>query len=67
MAPDETFWVERFAMFTDKFGTPWMLNFEGNRGAARTSPTSIKETRSCFDLFLSLQYSIGTNTPSSAT
>lgn len=22
----ETFWAERFAMFTDHFGTPWMLN-----------------------------------------
>ncbi len=31
MAPGETFWAERFAMFTDRFGTPWMLNFEGNR------------------------------------
>lgn len=34
MAPDETFWAERFAMFTDNFGTPWMLNFEGNKGTA---------------------------------
>lgn len=31
MAPDETFWAERFAMFTDRYGTPWMLNFEGNK------------------------------------
>ncbi|WP_424927351.1 VOC family protein [Amaricoccus tamworthensis] len=31
MEPDETFWAERFAMFTDRFGTPWILNFEGNR------------------------------------
>ena len=30
-APAETFWAERFAMFTDKYGTPWMLNFEGNK------------------------------------
>lgn len=29
MAPEETFWAERFAMFTDKYGTPWMLNYEG--------------------------------------
>lgn len=37
MAPEETFWAERFAMFTDRFGTPWMVNFEGNKamGAAR--------------------------------
>ena len=31
MAPGETFWAERFAMFTDRYGTPWMLNYEGNR------------------------------------
>jgi PhnB protein len=29
MAPEQTFWAERFAMFTDKYGTPWMLNYEG--------------------------------------
>ncbi|MEX0921540.1 MAG: VOC family protein [Rhodovibrionaceae bacterium] len=29
MAPEETFWAERFAMFTDRYGTPWMLNYEG--------------------------------------
>lgn len=36
MPSAETFWAERFAMFTDRFGTPWMLNFEGDRfrGAA---------------------------------
>lgn len=34
MAPGETFWAERFAMFTDKFGTPWMLNFEGAKATA---------------------------------
>jgi PhnB protein len=31
MAPGETFWAERFAMFTDRYGTPWMLNYEGNK------------------------------------
>ncbi len=31
MAPVETFWAERFAMFTDRYGTPWMLNFEGDK------------------------------------
>ena len=29
MAPAETFWAERFAMFTDHYGTPWMLNYTG--------------------------------------
>lgn len=27
----ETFWAEAYAMFTDKFGTPWMINFPGNK------------------------------------
>jgi PhnB protein len=31
MAPRETFWAERFAMFTDKYGTPWMLNYQGSK------------------------------------
>lgn len=29
MPPGETFFAERFAMFTDRFGTPWMLNYGG--------------------------------------
>ena len=29
MPPGQTFWAERFAMFTDRFGTPWMLNYTG--------------------------------------
>jgi PhnB protein len=29
MPPEETFWAERFAMFVDRFGTPWMLSFTG--------------------------------------
>jgi PhnB protein len=24
----ETFWASRFAMFSDRFGTPWMINCE---------------------------------------
>ena len=31
MPPGETFWAERFAMFTDRFGTPWMLSFAGTK------------------------------------
>ena len=31
MPPEETFWAERFAMFTDRYGTPWMLNFGGEK------------------------------------
>ncbi|SEA68874.1 VOC family protein [Rubrimonas cliftonensis] len=34
MPPGETFWAERFAMFTDRFGTPWMLNFTGSKAQA---------------------------------
>jgi len=26
MALEETFWAQRFAMVTDRFGTPWMIN-----------------------------------------
>jgi len=31
MPPAETFWAERFAMFTDRYGTPWMVNFAGRK------------------------------------
>ena len=34
MPPGETFWAERFAMFTDRFGTPWMLNYAGAKAVA---------------------------------
>lgn len=30
MPLDKTFWAERFGMMTDRFGTPWMVNYEGN-------------------------------------
>jgi PhnB protein len=33
MPPGETFWAERFAMFTDCFGTPWMLSYAGSNAA----------------------------------
>ncbi len=33
MPPGETFWAERFTMFTDRFGTPWMLSYAGSRAA----------------------------------
>jgi PhnB protein len=29
----ETFWSARFAMFTDRFGVPWMINCEKAAGA----------------------------------
>jgi PhnB protein len=28
MPIQQTFWAERFGMLTDRFGTPWMINFE---------------------------------------
>ncbi|MBU3028513.1 VOC family protein [Paracoccus marinaquae] len=31
MPPAETFWAERFSMFRDRFGTPWMLSFGGSK------------------------------------
>lgn len=37
MEPDETFWAERFAMFTDKYGTPWMLMFAGSKAQGESS------------------------------
>lgn len=33
MPPGETFWAERFAMFTDRFGTPWMLSYDGAKAS----------------------------------
>lgn len=27
----ETMWAEKYAYFVDKFGTPWQLNFLGNK------------------------------------
>lgn len=29
----ETFWAERFTMFRDRFGTPWMINFAGSKAS----------------------------------
>ena len=29
MPLEKTFWAERFGMFTDRFGTSWMINCEG--------------------------------------
>jgi PhnB protein len=31
MPPGETFWADCFTMFTDRFGTPWMLSFTGSK------------------------------------
>jgi PhnB protein len=31
MPPAATFWAERFAMFTDRYGTPWMLSYTGSK------------------------------------
>ena len=38
MPPGETFWAERFAMFTDRFGTPWMLNYAGAKAPSEAMP-----------------------------
>jgi PhnB protein len=36
MPLQETFWAKRFGMFTDKFGTPWMINCpKENAGPAK--------------------------------
>jgi len=34
MPISSTFWAQRFAMFTDKFGVPWMVNREKRVGQA---------------------------------
>ena len=34
MEPGETFWADRFAMFIDRYGTPWMLGHTGSKAAA---------------------------------
>ena len=31
MPPGETFWSAYFAMFTDRYGTPWMLDYAGEK------------------------------------
>lgn len=38
MPANETFWADRFAMFTDRYGTPWMLNFLGTKAATTEVP-----------------------------
>ncbi len=30
MPLQQTFWAERFAMVVDRFGVPWMINYEGS-------------------------------------
>ncbi|MEO1193577.1 MAG: VOC family protein [Pseudomonadota bacterium] len=32
MPLEETFWAQRFASFTDRFGTPWMINCSKQMG-----------------------------------
>ncbi len=34
MPPAETLWAERFTMFIDRYGTPWMLSYEGSKAEA---------------------------------
>jgi PhnB protein len=35
MPIQQTFWAERFGSLVDQFGTPWMVNFEGQAGQGR--------------------------------
>ena len=30
MPLEKTFWAKKFAMFADRFGTPWMINYQVN-------------------------------------
>jgi uncharacterized glyoxalase superfamily protein PhnB/uncharacterized protein YndB with AHSA1/START domain len=44
MPIQETFWAQRFAMFVDQFGTPWMINCEKAGAAVDTSPFTLSRT-----------------------
>jgi PhnB protein len=39
MPMERTFWAERFGMLVDRYGTPWMVNYEGSVRYAPDSPT----------------------------
>lgn len=39
MPMERTFWAERFGMLVDRFGTPWMVNYEGSVQYASPTPT----------------------------
>ncbi len=39
MPLEKTFWAEAFGMFTDRFGTPWMVN----AGASGAKPENRKK------------------------
>ncbi len=34
MPLEQTFWAERFGMLVDRFGVPWMVNYDGQVGSA---------------------------------
>jgi PhnB protein len=36
----QTFWAERFGMLVDRFGTPWMINYEGSVSYRPTEPAA---------------------------
>ncbi|WP_197468522.1 VOC family protein, partial [Alcanivorax sp. HI0083] len=36
MPMEETPWAERFGMCNDRFGIPWMVNFDGSKAAYET-------------------------------
>lgn len=40
---ERTFWAERFGMLVDRFGTPWMVNYEGSVQYEPESPSSSGE------------------------
>ena len=35
-----TFWAERFGMLVDRFGVPWMVNYDGQVGSAAPEAVS---------------------------
>lgn len=38
MPMERTFWAERFGMVTDRYGTPWMVKYEGSVRYVPESP-----------------------------
>lgn len=36
MPMEETPWAERFGMCNDRFGVPWMVNFDGSKASYET-------------------------------
>jgi PhnB protein len=45
MPIERTFWAERFGMLVDRFGIPWMVNYEGSVMYDAAAPAPAGEVR----------------------